>query len=29
MILMTDTADGKLAFIEPEKDSVKNGEQVS
>jgi methionyl-tRNA synthetase len=29
MILMTDTPDGKLAFIEPEKDSVKNGEQVS
>ncbi len=29
MILMTDTPDGKLAFIEPENDSVKNGEQVS
>ncbi len=29
MILMTDTADGKLAFIEPENDSVSNGEQVS
>ncbi len=29
MILMTDTLDGKLAFIEPENDSVKNGEQVS
>lgn len=29
MILMTDTSDGKLAFIEPEKDSVSNGEQVS
>ncbi|AOW21316.1 methionine--tRNA ligase [Urechidicola croceus] len=29
MILMTDTPDGKLAFIEPEKDSVKNGEQIS
>ncbi len=29
MILMTDTEDGKLAFIEPENDSVKNGEQVS
>jgi methionyl-tRNA synthetase len=29
MILMTDTPDGKLAFIEPEKDSVNNGEQVS
>ncbi|UMB59421.1 methionine--tRNA ligase [Lutibacter sp. A80] len=29
MILMTDTPDGKLAFIEPDNDSVKNGEQVS
>ncbi len=29
MILMTDTPDGKLAFIEPEKDSVKNGEIIS
>ena len=29
MILMTDTPDGKLAFIEPGNDSVKNGEQVS
>ena len=29
MVLMTDTADGKLAFIEPENDSVANGEQVS
>jgi methionyl-tRNA synthetase len=29
MILMTDTSDGKLAFIEPENDSVKNGEQIS
>lgn len=29
MILMTETPDGKLAFIEPEKDSVTNGEQVS
>ena len=28
MILMTDTVDGKLAFIEPERD-VKNGESVS
>ena len=28
MILMTDTPDGKLAFIEPERD-VKNGESVS
>jgi len=28
MILMTDTPDGKLAFVEPEK-SVKNGQQVS
>ena len=29
MILMTDTTDGKLAFIEPENDSVKNGGQIS
>ena len=29
MILMTDTPDGKLVFIEPENDSVSNGEQVS
>ncbi|AMC11428.1 methionine--tRNA ligase [Lutibacter profundi] len=29
MLLMTDTPDGKLAFIEPENDSVANGEQVS
>jgi len=29
MILMTDTTDGKLAFIEPENDAVANGEQVS
>ncbi|MBL4939520.1 MAG: methionine--tRNA ligase [Lutibacter sp.] len=29
MILMTDAPDGKLAFIEPENDSVTNGEQVS
>jgi len=29
MILMTNTTDGKLAFIEPENDSVANGEQVS
>ncbi|QXP66194.1 methionine--tRNA ligase [Polaribacter sp. AHE13PA] len=28
MILMTDTPDGKLAFVEPEKE-VKNGQQVS
>jgi methionyl-tRNA synthetase len=28
MILMTDTPDGKLAFVEPEK-KVKNGQQVS
>ncbi|WP_299054501.1 methionine--tRNA ligase [uncultured Polaribacter sp.] len=28
MILMTDTPDGKLAFMEPEK-AVKNGQQVS
>ena len=29
MILMTDTKDGKLAFVEPEKSSVNNGESVS
>ncbi len=29
MILMTDTPDGKLAFIEPENTSVANGEKVS
>jgi len=29
MILMTDTTDGKLAFIEPENDAVANGEHVS
>ena len=29
MILMTDTKDGTLAFIEPENDEVKNGEQIS
>ena len=29
MILMTDTPDGKLAFIEPENDTVGNGGQVS
>jgi len=29
MILMTNTPDGKLAFIEPENDSVANGEQIS
>ena len=29
MILMSDTPDGKLSFIEPEKDSVGNGETVS
>ena len=29
MILMTDTKDGKLAFIEPENVAVKNGEQIS
>ncbi len=29
MILMTDTPDGKLAFIEPENNSVVNGEQIS
>ncbi len=29
MILMCDTPEGKLAFIEPESDSVNNGEQIS
>ena len=29
MILMTETANGKLAFIEPESDEVKNGAQIS
>ncbi|MEN8125713.1 MAG: methionine--tRNA ligase [Bacteroidota bacterium] len=29
MILMSETTEGKLTFIEPEKDSVKNGESVS
>jgi methionyl-tRNA synthetase len=29
MILMTDTPDGKLAFIEPENSSVKNGNKIS
>jgi methionyl-tRNA synthetase len=29
MILMTETADGKLAFVEPESDEVKNGSQIS
>jgi methionyl-tRNA synthetase len=29
MILMTNTPDGKLAFIEPENDSVANGAQIS
>ena len=29
MILMSETPDGKLTFIEPERDSVNNGEQVS
>ena len=29
MVLMTNTPDGKLAFIEPENDSVANGEQIS
>ncbi|WP_372802652.1 methionine--tRNA ligase [Lutibacter sp.] len=29
MILMTDTKDGTLAFIEPENVAVKNGEQIS
>ncbi|MCP4884615.1 MAG: methionine--tRNA ligase [Flavobacteriales bacterium] len=29
MILMSDTADGKLSFIEPDGDTVGNGERVS
>jgi methionyl-tRNA synthetase len=29
MILMTNTPDGKLAFIEPENDTVANGAQIS
>jgi methionyl-tRNA synthetase len=29
MILMTNTKDGKLSFIKPEKKHIKNGEQVS
>jgi methionyl-tRNA synthetase len=29
MILMCDRPDGKVAFIEPENDSVNNGEQIS
>jgi methionyl-tRNA synthetase len=29
MILMCDTPDGKLTFIEPDNDSVGNGEQIS
>jgi len=29
MILMSDTPDGKLTFIEPEKEGVNNGESVS
>jgi methionyl-tRNA synthetase len=29
MILMCDTPEGKLSFIEPDKDMVNNGEQVS
>ncbi len=29
MILMSDTADGKLSFIEPDLDSVPNGETIS
>ena len=29
MILMTETPDGKLSFIEPDKNQVKNGEEVS
>jgi len=28
MILMTDTLDGKLAFVEPEQ-KVSNGQQIS
>lgn len=29
MILMSDTVDGKLSFIEPDQDSVSNGERIS
>ncbi len=29
MILMTDTPDGKLAFVEPDSNLVQNGEQIS
>jgi methionyl-tRNA synthetase len=29
MVLMTETADGKITFIEPENDSVVNGDQIS
>ena len=29
MILMSETTEGKLTFVEPEKDSVNNGESVS
>ncbi len=29
MILMADTPDGKLAFIEPENSEIKNGERIS
>ncbi|MCB0486404.1 MAG: hypothetical protein KDC47_09430, partial [Flavobacteriaceae bacterium] len=29
MILMTETTDGKLAFIEPEDKSIKNGQPIS
>lgn len=29
MILMSDAADGKLSFIEPDQDSVSNGERIS
>jgi methionyl-tRNA synthetase len=29
MILMTETPEGLLSFLEPERDSVKNGEEVS
>ena len=29
MILMSDTPDGKLSFIEPDRNAVQNGEKVS
>jgi len=29
MILMTETPDGKLAFVEPENDTIANGQQIS